>query len=141
MNTDSNKLLLNQWQTLHNSHESYEHYALAIKLIAVIITIIGFVFSLNSFITFLLLATLWLQEGIWKTFQHRASNAILQIENKLAAENKELNNEAVKPYLYYSQWQNNRQSSLGLVTEYIGNALKPTVIYPYLPLILLVVIF
>lgn len=141
MDTVSNNLLMQQWQTLHNSHESYESYALIIKLIAITTTLIALSFSLNNYSLLLLLAILWLQEGIWKTFQQRTVSAILEIESKLMLGDIEQHSAPVKPYLFYSQWQDSRQSSLGLVKEYVGNALKPTVIFPYLPLILLVVIF
>lgn len=141
MNTDSKKLLLEQWQTLHNSHESYERYALIIKLVAVSLTLASFVFEVNSCLAILIIAITWLQEGIWKTFQQRTSNAILAIEQKLASSEEEPNLALVKPYLFYSEWQGSRQTTIGLIKEYFTNALKPTVMYPYLPLILLAVVF
>ena len=137
----SKQLLLQQWQTLHNNHEDYEQYALIIKLVATAITLFSLTFSLATFVALLLLATLWLQEGIWKTFQCRTASAIIAIEDKLALDESESTAESDKPYLLYKQWQANRPSTKALIAEYVSNSLKPTVLYPYLPLMLVVVIF
>ncbi len=135
MTAITNQLLLKQWQTLHNSHEDYEKYALIIKLVAIASTFLIFTFSITTLVALLLIAALWLQEGIWKTFQSRTAGAIMAIEEKLAL------NETEQLYLFYKQWTANRPNSKTLVTEYIKNSLKPTVIYPYLPLLLLIIIF
>tara|TARA_B100000809_G_scaffold239660_1_gene261354 strand:- start:15 stop:443 length:429 start_codon:yes stop_codon:yes gene_type:complete len=140
MKTVSKQLLVEQWQTLHNDHENYESYALIIKLVAITITLFALAFSVTSMATLLLLATLWLQEGIWKTFQQRTVNAIIVIEDKLALTETEHQKESIQPYLLYKQWQENRPATSALITEYISNSLKPTVLYPYFPLILVVLI-
>jgi len=138
---DSKQLLVEQWQTLHNSHESYENYALIIKLVAIVLTLLALTFSLVTLVTLLLLATLWLQEGIWKTFQQRTESAIIAIEDKLELSDDEQTDESTAPYLFYKQWQANRPSTKGLICEYISNSLKPTVLYPYFPLMFVVIIF
>ncbi|HBY88405.1 MAG TPA: hypothetical protein DEO86_21340 [Colwellia sp.] len=141
MTTDSKQLLVEQWHTLHNNHETYENYALIIKLIATTITLFAFTFSVATFVTLLILAIFWLQEGIWKTFQQRTANAIIAIEDKLALNEVEQKDESNKPYLLYKQWQDNRPNTKKLIAEYVSNSLKPTVMYPYLPLLLVVIIF
>ena len=141
MTAVSKQLLIEQWQTLHNNHENYESYALIIKLVATAIALFAFTFSVATFVALLILATLWLQEGIWKTFQQRTANAIIAIEDKLALSESELSSESIKPYLVYKQWQANRPSTKALITEYVCNSLKPTVLYPYFPLMLVVLIF
>ena len=40
MTLDHTANLVKEWQALHNSHEQYEHFALLIKLVAVVITIV-----------------------------------------------------------------------------------------------------
>ncbi len=140
MTTVTNQLLLKQWQTLHNSHEDYEKYALIIKLAAIASTFLIFTFSITTLVALLLIAALWLQEGIWKTFQSRTADAIMAIEEKLALNETEQSNDPEQLYLFYKQWSANRPNSKMLVTEYIKNSLKPTVIYPYLPLLLLIII-
>lgn len=141
MTTDSKKLLVAQWQTLHNSHEKYEHYALIIKLITIVMTVLLLVFSINMITILLILATLWLQEGIWKTYQQRTASAIIAIEDRLAFKQLEQTNEFTPAHLLYTQWQINRPNSTTLIAEYVQNSLKATVLYPYLPLMLFVIIF
>ncbi|WP_057830910.1 hypothetical protein [Colwellia sp. TT2012] len=141
MTTVSKQLLLQQWQTLHNNHECYENYALIIKLVATAITLLSFTFSLTALVALLLIAVLWLQEGIWKTFQCRTANAIMLIEDKLALNEAEQTSESMQPYLMYKQWQINRPTSKALISQYVSNSLKPTVLYPYFPLMLVVIIF
>ena len=139
MTTVTNQLLLKQWQTLHNSHEDYEKYSLIIKLVAIASTFFIFTFSITTPVALLLIAALWLQEGIWKTFQSRTADAIMAIEEKLALNAAEQPTEQL--YLFYKQWTDNRPNSKALITEYINNSLKPTVIYPYVPLLLVIIIF
>jgi len=141
MSTVSTQLLHEQWQTLHNSHENYEQYALIIKLVAIASTLLVFSLSVATLAAVLLIAALWLQEGIWKTFQSRTANAIIAIEEKLVLNESEQSNGSEQPYLFYKEWQANRPNSKALISEYIINSLKPTVIYPYLPLIVLIMIF
>jgi hypothetical protein len=141
MTTVSKQLLVEQWRTLQNNHENYENYALIIKLVATAIALFAFIFSVTSMVTLLLLATLWLQEGIWKTYQQRTVNAIMAVEDKLALNEAEQTNESIKLYLVYKQWQENRPGTKALIAEYVRNSLKPTVLYPYFPLMLLVLIF
>jgi hypothetical protein len=141
MPTKSIHLLVEQWKTLHNNHERYEQYALIIKLTAVASTLLVFTFSVNTLASLLLITTLWLQEGIWKTFQSRTVDAIIAIEDKLALNESEQLSETDQTYLLYTQWQANRPNVTMLITEYVNNSLKPTVIYPYLPLIILIIIF
>jgi hypothetical protein len=141
MSTKSTHLLVEQWKTLHNNHERYEQYALIIKLTAIASTLLVFTFSVNTLAALLLIAILWLQEGIWKTFQYRTVDAIIAIEDKFSLNESEQLNEKDQTYLLYTQWQVNRPNATMLITEYVNNSLRPTVIYPYLPLIILIIIF
>lgn len=133
MTIEPNGLLVKEWQALHNSHESYEQYALIIKLFSVAVTLFSLAFYHESMVIILILAVLWLQEGIWKTYQARTCYRIELIEQALTDNNLEA-------FQFYRQWSENRPSSAGLVMEYIKNALKPTVIYPYIPLIFIILI-
>ena len=141
MTTVSKQFLVKQWQTLHNSHENYKSYALIIKLVATAITLFALTFSIATIVTLLLLATFWLQEGIWKTYQQRTVNAIIAIEDKLALNETEQTEESMKPYLVYKQFQKNRPAVKALLAEYVSNSLKPTVLYPYVPLMIVALIF
>jgi len=141
MLTDSNNLLSQQWLSLHNDHEQYERYSLLIKLFAIVITLTSFVFSMPPLITTVLLVITWLLEGVWKTFQARTASAIITIEKKLIE--NEVIEEGKKPVTYYSmysQWQANRRDLNTLFREYITSSLKPTVLFPYLLLLMLAIV-
>jgi len=113
-----------QWQTLHNSYERYEQYALVIKLISISLTLVSLTLTLNIMLLPLIIVILWLQEAIWKTYQSRLSDVIIKLEQ-----------ERKSAYPLYSNWQEKRPSTGELVNEYINSAIKPTVAFPYAPLI------
>ncbi|MDX2367273.1 MAG: hypothetical protein QNK36_02520 [Colwellia sp.] len=133
MTIESNALLVKEWQSLHNSHERYEQNTLIIKLFSVAITLFSLAFYQESMVIILILAILWLQEGIWKTYQARTCHRIELIEQALPENNLEA-------FQFYRQWTENRPSSAGLVIEYLKSSLKPTVLYPYIPLIFITLI-
>lgn len=141
MLTDTKNLLSHQWLSLHSDHEQYERYALLIKLSAIMITLATVIFPSTYLSKIVLLLITWLLEAVWKTFQARTASAIITIERQLI--NNELNEEEKKPathYSMYSQWQANRCGLNTLLGEYITTSLKPTVLFPYIPLLMLVII-
>jgi len=127
----------NEWAIIHNDIEKYERFSLIIKLFSILICTLSITSSSNPFVTIFIILVLWLQDGIWKTFQQRFESRILIIESNI--KNKTDNNS----FQLYSEWQANRSGAIKLVTEYILNSLKPTVAYPYIVLIsiLLVIIY
>ena len=141
MTSVSKSLLLKQWQTLHICHENYEQYALIIKLLAIACTALAISLSLSLLLSLFLLSIVWLQEAIWKTYQGRIADAIIVVEDKMTCIDAEDIDKPGQPYLLYKQWQLNRNTSKQLIKEYLGNSIKPTVIYPYLPLVLILLIF
>jgi len=50
------------------------------------------------------------------------------------------NEQKQAPFQFYTQWEMNRPGMLGLTKEYFFNSLRPTVVYPYLVLILLIIL-
>jgi len=127
----------NEWAIIHNDIEKYQRFSLIIKLFSILICTLSITTSTNPFVTIFIILILWLQDGIWKTFQQRLESRILIIESNI--KNKTDNNS----FQLYSEWQANRSGAIKLITEYILNALKPTVAYPYIVLIslLLVIIY
>jgi len=121
----------NEWIIIHSNIEKYESFSLIIKLFSIFTCTLSIASSINPFVTILIILVLWLQDGIWKTFQHRLESRILIIEDNI--ENKVNNNS----FQLYSEWQKNRSSAVKLIKEYILNSLKPTVAYPYIILIAL----
>lgn len=141
MTSVSKPLLLKQWQTLHICHENYEQYALIIKLFAIACTVVAISLSVSLLLSLFLLSIVWLQEAIWKTYQSRLAHAIMLIEEKMTCNDAEDNDKLEQPYLLYKEWQLKRPNNKQLIKEYIVNSIKPTVIYPYLPLILILIVF
>jgi len=123
-----------EWSILHNDIEKYERLSLKIKLFTVLICVLCVAYNIDVVFSMILISILWLQEGIWKTFQKRMELRIIFIE-------QQLKNETEKAFQFYSQWEDNRAGIVGLVKEYIINSLKPTVAYPYVLLGFLMFIF
>lgn len=122
-----------QWQELHRSFEQSERYSLLIKLFAMAC----FVFALTrpQLIVFssLLIAVLWLQDAIWKTFQARTEAHLLKLEQALA-ESQKL--DAVE-LGFYRHFDSRQGGIVDLVGEYLKQMQRPTIAYPYVVLILL----
>lgn len=130
MSTLTNSTTLQQeWSTLHSDHERYDQYALIIKLVAIITAVISLSLALPLLITVLFTAIIWLQEGIWRTVQGRCFERLLVVENLL----KEHPN--TQGMQFYSEWEYSRPGAVGTIIEYLRNAIRPTVAYPYAILI------
>jgi len=116
-----------EWLALHKSYDQFEAFALIIKIVAIVLTFASFIFDIHLMSLIVLLLVLWLQEGIWKTFQSRTEERLLDIES---------NNDANNAFKFYSNWSNNKPSTIGLILEYVKNAIRPTVAFPYAVLII-----
>ena len=135
--SDQNKSMLSQeWLALQNQYEHHEHSSLLIKLVAVIVFAAGFMLTLNLTLAALFVAVFWLQEGILRTFQARLGARILQVETGLYRAQTE-DQVACQPFQLHTEWLRTRPGSIGLVAEYIKNAARPTVAFPYLVLLLI----
>ncbi|OUS15574.1 hypothetical protein A9Q88_10500 [Gammaproteobacteria bacterium 50_400_T64] len=123
-----------EWSLLQNQFDSYEKYSLLIKLAN--ITILATAYFTDHFSAFILclLLILWLQDAIWKTFQSRIDVRLLQLEAYLANEDQ-LEKPDVKAYQFNSLYLKYRPSSVGLIKEYLSQALRPTIAFPHLLLI------
>ncbi|WP_016955783.1 hypothetical protein [Catenovulum agarivorans] len=117
-----------EWQTLQQAYDKYEFGSLAIKLLAVILTFVGLITNMQLCLLLSVVAILWLQDGIWKTFQSRFEVRLLEIE-KMSETN------ATSEPAFNTEWQKQRPGVFGLVKAYLCNSLKPTVMYPYIVLL------
>jgi len=126
--------LQNEWAIIHRDIESYARFSLLIKLVSILICTLAIVFSIKTFSSIFIILVLWLQDGIWKTFQQRLENRILLIESNI--QNKRDDN----PFQLYSEWKNKRLKNILLIKEYCFNSLKPTIAYPYAVLISLLLL-
>lgn len=128
--------LASEWSLLQNQFDSYEKYSLIIKLFSVfILSVAYFTHHLSGFI-FLLLLVLWLQDAIWKTFQSRIEIRLLQLEGYLSGD-QSLDRTDGKAYQFNREYIEARQGVTGLMNEYFRQAIRPTVAYPYIVLLLL----
>jgi hypothetical protein len=118
-----------EWLALQAQHERYEALALGVKLAAFAIVVL----VPDPLLALPLLALLWLQEGVLKTFQGRLGDRLLAIEPALKG------GEGVAMQLH-SDWAARRPRGLGLVAQYLKSALRPTVALPY-PLLMAVSLF
>jgi len=126
-----------EWQVLHVDIEKYERYALLIKLVAIIVSAIFIYGDESLLVSILIILVTWLNEGIWRTFQSRLADRIMIVEKNLHIDDAEKDN----AFLLYSQWEKQRPSTIGLIKEYLKNSLRPTVAYPYVVLIIILVLF
>ncbi len=125
-----------EWSLLQKQFDSYEKHSLLIKLFSIgVLSAAYFTDHLSIFILCLLLI-MWLQDAIWKTFQSRIDVRLLQLEAYLANEDI-LENPDVKAYQFNSLYLKNRPDNFGLIKEYLGQALRPTIAFPHLLLIVL----
>ncbi len=146
MNPAGQASLTQEWVTLQDNHERYEHGALIVKLAAIVLFAVGAawphgtVLAPHVFFGILcfVVCVLWLQEAILRTSQARLGERLLRIEALVRSESD--NNLAGTGALQlHSEWQAMRPGSFGLLREYARNALRPTVAFPYI--VLAVVLF
>jgi len=129
---DKHTLLGQEWQTLQNNHEQYEKSALLIKLSCIALCLAGLASRLPLAWTGFSVVLCWILEGIFKTYQGRLAERLLRVEALLG--------QAAAPSLpmqLHSEWSASRPSAAGLIASYAASAWRPTVTFPYLPILLM----
>ncbi|MCF6323817.1 MAG: hypothetical protein L3J89_05760 [Gammaproteobacteria bacterium] len=129
MDTPTSNPLNEEWQTLHQDYERYDRYSLLIKLAAILSSLIVIGLTIHLWVAIIFILVLWLQEGIWRTVQARTSERLLALEQLIKRD------EQKAAMQFYSDWEATRHGTIGLIKEYMRNALRPTVAYPYLILL------
>jgi hypothetical protein len=129
MDTPISSPLNEEWQTLHQDFERYDRYSLLIKLTAVLSSLIIIGLAINLWIAVSFILVIWLQEGIWRTVQARTAERLLALEEMIKSDDQK------SAMQFYSNWEATRHSAAGLIKEYLLNALRPTVAYPYIILL------
>lgn len=135
MSAVSLDILKQEWQNLHQDHERYDRYGLLIKLTAAIACLISVGMGMTLWLAIVFVLVLWLQEGIWRTVQARTSDRLMVVEKALKQTDGE--HRDTQGMQFYTEWEANRPGTVGLVKEYVANAVRPTVAYPYVILIAL----
>ncbi len=113
-----------EWLALHEEDAGYERLALLIKLAALVAWLGAWRLGL-TWQASLVVALLWGQEAIWRTWQARIGERLIALERGDAA-----------PFRLYSDWAERRGGVTALLRGYLCNAPRPTVLYPYAPLLL-----
>lgn len=119
-----------EWLALQAQHERYEGLALTVKLVAFAATVL----VPDNTLAMVLLALLWLQEAVLKTFQARLGERLLAVEAGLRTA------EGAPAMQLHSDWLARRPRGLGLIAQYLQSALRPTVALPY-PLLIGLIAF
>ncbi len=122
-----------EWITLQNNYEQYEKNCLLIKLGSIALFVFSLALGLNVVIAVLLLLIMWVQEGIFRTYQLRLGERILRVE--------ELIRQNCAPtstgYQLHTEWKAVRPEFSGLLAEYGKSMLRPTVVFPHVLLMLM----
>lgn len=134
---NNNNPLGQEWLALQGQSERYETGGLHIKLFTIALTLYGLVTTVPATWLCGLVAVLWLQEGIYRTFQSRLGQRILRVEDLIrqVASQPSAGQQQGGAFQLHSEWLAGRQGALGLVREYVGSACRPTVAYPYVLLL------
>ncbi len=128
------KELGTEWRLLQNQFDSYEKHSLYIKLSSIIVLLIAAVTGQTNSYIILILSVLWLQDGIWKTFQSRIEIRLLQIEKCIAEKSEE------NAFQFNTAYDEASLNGLSLVGEYARQSIRPTVAFPHSVLILIALI-
>ncbi|MEP2652418.1 MAG: hypothetical protein ABJH06_10540 [Paraglaciecola sp.] len=141
---DNNLLALQQeWTTLQTQFDSYEKHSLFIKLFNVAISC-ALLFIVNIGLwTLFICALIWIQDGIWKTFQERIAQRLESVERSIkycsSTQNPKSNLDSLHIAMQFnSAWEESRKGAIGLVFEYLKTSIKPTVAYPHVLLLLII---
>ena len=131
-------LLSQEWQTLQRNHEQHERNALLIKLVCVVVCVVGLAASVSLGWLGITVLLMWGQEGIIKTYQSRLSDRLLVIEAQLkgAAGNPSGLTDRFAMQLH-TEWAATRPRGVWSIASYAKNACRPTVAFPYVPLLLI----
>lgn len=132
---DEHTLWAQEWRTLQADHERYEFATLGIKLVAIVSCLLGVAWAMAPALLALLLALLWLQEAVHKTFQARLGERLVVVEAALAGQAPA----GAHPMQMHSDWNARRGGGAALVAEYLRHARRPTVVLPHALLLLAVI--
>lgn len=132
---ESSTLLGKEWQTLQDNHEQHEQNALFIKLACLALCMAGLASGLALIWIAFTVVICWIQEGIFKTYQSRLGDRLLSVEALLAQPNS-----TPSAMQLHTGWLASRPGGGALLGGYLISAVRPTVAFPYLPILLMLVL-
>lgn len=134
----NNNALNTEWCLLQNQFDSYEKHSLYIKLVSVLVLVATLLANAPSIFIVLVLAVLWLQDAIWKTFQSRIEPRLLQLEQWISEQDEQDTNQSQlnqnRAFQFNSYYQRSAFTGIALIGEYLKQALRPTVAFPHIVL-------
>tara|TARA_Y100001956_G_scaffold82738_2_gene105305 strand:- start:2944 stop:3354 length:411 start_codon:yes stop_codon:yes gene_type:complete len=119
-----------EWSILQPSADQYEHKALSIKLVSLVIVAAALAVSADGSICMLLILAFWMTESVYKTFQFRIFERLEKIESAIAG-----NATDATAFQFNVECSKSRGGLKGVLGEYLRSALRPTVAITYLALI------
>lgn len=125
--------LSKEWQTIQNQYDSYEKCSLLIKLFNIALFSAALLMGGMNVVILFVLLVVWLQDAIWKTFQSRIESRLLQLETALADDTAT----TAMPFQYNRDYAQTRPSTLCLIKAYMHQAVRPTIAFPHVVLILI----
>lgn len=134
------KEFMTEWCVLQNQFDSYEKHSLFIKLLSIVVMLVAEVSGVIGIPIALILVVLWLQDAIWKTFQSRLEPRLFQIEKTISDESNESNESNESVCQFNSEYHKIRLSGLALIIEYARQSIRPTVAFPHVVLILILLV-
>lgn len=120
-----------EWIVLHANHEQAERTAGWIKAGAILLTFATLAIAVDVLLASMLILVLWLQEGIVRTSQARAGARLLHVEALIRSPQARSDS----AFQLHTSWQQTRAGTTALVKEYLRHSLRPTVAYPYVVLL------
>lgn len=124
-----------EWQTLQQNHEQHERNALLVKLTCMALSLLGIAVPMPWLWLAVCIALFWVQEGIIKTYQTRLADRLLRVEALL----RQAQLEPMAMQLH-TEWAERRPSGAALIAGYLLSACRPTVAFPYVPLLMCIVV-
>ena len=123
--TDNNQA---EWLLIQQSFDKQEQQALWLKVVTILVWLWLLKNAAGIELIIGVIGLFWLHEVMLKTFQQRAADRLLQLEQAIL-QAQDIGCQ------WHSQWQYQRQTPLQLILGYAKQAAKPTVAVTYLALI------
>jgi hypothetical protein len=117
-----------EWLLIQQSYDKQEQQALWLKVVTILVWLWLLKNAAGIELQLGVIGLFWLHEALLKTWQQRAANRLLQLEQAILQAQDIC-------CQWHSQWQYQCQSPLQLVLGYAKQAAKPTVAVTYLALI------
>jgi len=93
--------------------------------------------SISFVVSVSLILIIWLQDGIWKTFQARSEARLLELERAYAEVKSSGEKECTLiGFQLNNEFLLNRPSVAKLLRQYLIQSVRPTVAYPHVILVL-----